>query len=398
MEKTKNRNGFTLEYKTVHPVAQRSQNLRERAMRTAGPSNPLEALRRAAETPERLSSEALIREAIDANFRQVASERTLAEYERELDHFALYLDSVRAVDFYSAKRKDIQLFMNHLKDKGGSRPAASRLSCSWCRDHGYPDGRDGRGWSASSRKGSLSAIRFLYNHFLLDDDLPEINPSFGIPTPRVINKAQWTPTRQEVKTLLEHRGTRRSRLLVHWAFYTPSRRQPFSDARWRDIDLDGGTWTLLGKGGKPDRFDMPTALVAEFRSYRKWILSQADKNSAIREALMDEETAFVFLTKNGRQVHAQQLAKELKRHGLDAGVGVFSIQKSREYPYGKTSKLSPHALRRAWAYLALNDPKAPQPIDVVSEVLRHSDIKTTRVHYARTKPERARSATKNFKL
>lgn len=44
--------------------------------------------------------------------------------------------------------------------------------------------------------------------------------------------------------------------------------------------------------------------------------------------------------------------------------------------------LSPHAMRRTWATLALNDDDEPQPIDVVSEVLRHSDISTTRRHYA----------------
>jgi integrase len=54
--------------------------------------------------------------------------------------------------------------------------------------------------------------------------------------------------------------------------------------------------------------------------------------------------------------------------------------------------LTPHALRRAWADHALNDPDDPVSIEVVSEVLNHKDISTTRRHYAGTKPERAKAA------
>lgn len=50
----------------------------------------------------------------------------------------------------------------------------------------------------------------------------------------------------------------------------------------------------------------------------------------------------------------------------------------------------PHSYRRAWATIALNEKELP--IDVVSEVLKHSDIATTRQHYAPTKSERARAA------
>ncbi|HSS42334.1 MAG TPA: hypothetical protein VLK37_07250 [Solirubrobacterales bacterium] len=59
---------------------------------------------------------------------------------------------------------------------------------------------------------------------------------------------------------------------------------------------------------------------------------------------------------------------------------------------GMTSRVTPHCFRRAWATIALNDEKNPTPIDVVSEVLRHKEIATTRRHYAPTKSDRARAA------
>jgi integrase len=57
-----------------------------------------------------------------------------------------------------------------------------------------------------------------------------------------------------------------------------------------------------------------------------------------------------------------------------------------------TSRVTPHCFRRAWATMALNDEKNPIPIDVVSEVLRHKEIATTRRHYAPTKSDRAQAA------
>ena len=398
MDKTTENNPIFLEYKTVKPIAKRSSDLSEKARKVSGAMTTLEDLQKAAESPERLSSASLLREVIDANLKQVGSQKTLRGYEADLEHFLEYIETVRNTDAYSAQRKDIHLFLNHMADKGGAKPAESRVFCSWCRDHGYPDGPSGQGWSPSSIKGALSAIRFLYEHFLRDDDLPDRDPSLGVAAPKVVIEPQWSPSRDEVKKLLAFRGTPRGRLLAHWMFYAPSRRRPFSDARWRDIDLEQGTWTLIGKGQKVDSFDLPPVLVREFKAYRRWILKEAEKNPDIAAALADEETAFVLLTRRGNQIHGQQLAKELKRHALNAGVGVVKIPKTREYPYGKTSKLSPHALRRAWARLALNHPRKPVPIDVVSAVLHHEDIDTTRRHYAPTKPERARAATRDFKL
>jgi integrase len=63
---------------------------------------------------------------------------------------------------------------------------------------------------------------------------------------------------------------------------------------------------------------------------------------------------------------------------------------------GLTSRVSPHSYRRAWATIALNEKELP--IDVVSEVLKHSDITTTRRHYAPTKSERARAALVGMRL
>lgn len=341
-----------------------------------------------------LSDDQLTAEAIAINHGDV-KEKTAARYEDHLVHFSQYLASVHGLDFYSAKSKHVRLFMSHLQQEGGAQPHAARLGCFWCKARGYPDGKEGKGWSASYRKSHLSAIKFLYRHFAAEEDLPDHNLAALVPAPKVVTTRGYTPTAEDVEKLHATPGSPMARLLIRWMFYAPSRRAPFVTARWRDIDFDQGTWDVVGKGDVADIFDLHPVLQRELRQYRRWQLSEAQRNSAIRDALSDEETAYVLLTRTGTPIHPSSINKLLKRHALKAGVGVMN-SKCTEAIDGKTSRLSPHALRRSWATAALNDQDVP--IDVVSEVLKHKDIATTRRHYAPTKPERARRALREMNL
>src|SRR6188472_49176 len=337
-----------------------------------------------------LSDEQLIAEAIEINHAGCGQEATLERYRDHLVHFSHYMASVHSKTFYTAKAKHVRLFMGHLAKSGGERPHSSRLRCEWCRTRGYPNGHSGEGWSASYRKSYLSAIKFLYRHFFAEDDLPDHNPAALEESPKIVLKRGYTPTREEIKRLLDAPGTPRARLLACWMFYAPSRRKTFSDARWPDIDLDQGTWEVVGKNGKVDVFDLAPPLLRQFRLYRRWQLAEAEQNPAIRDALADPETAYVLLTKHGKQTSPQTVTKIVNWHGIRAGVGLRKATGGADAVNGMTSRLSPHAFRRAWATIALNEEGTP--IDVVSEVLRHSDIATTRRHYAPTKSDRARAA------
>jgi hypothetical protein len=208
------------------------------------------------------------------------------------------------------------MFMNHLSKPGGPKPHDSRLQCAWCKTRGYPDGRSGPGWSPSYRKSYLGAIKFLYLHFLAEEDLPDLNPAALEQAPKVPIKLGYTPSSDEVKKLLECPGTPKGRLLAHWLFYAPSRRQTFSDARWRDIDLEQGTWRVMGKGDKFDIFDLAQPLIRALRLYRNWQLSEAQRSEAIRDALSDPETAYVLLTRNGRKTTPQTISKITKWHAV----------------------------------------------------------------------------------
>jgi integrase len=269
-----------------------------------------------------LSNEQLIHEAIEINHAAIGKDETLERYRDHLVHYSQYLASVHGVDFYEARKKHVRLFMGHLEKSGGSKPHDSRLRCEWCKARGYPDGRSGAGWSASYRKSYLAGVKFLYRHFLHEDDLPDHNPAALEQSPKVISKRGYTPNRDDIKRLLEAPGTPKGRLLAHWMFYAPSRRQTFCDARWPDIDLELGTWEVVGKNDQVDVFALAPPLLRAFRIYRRWQLSEAEKNPAIRDALSDPEQAYVLLTKNGKKTPAQTVYKMCRSHAVRAGVGI----------------------------------------------------------------------------
>jgi len=102
------------------------------------------------------------------------------------------------------------------------------------------------------------------------------------------------------------------------------------------------------------------------------------------------------MTRNGKPMTTTQIYKCLRRHGVRARVGLREAPSDWDASGGVTSKVTPHAMRRAWATTALNDEE--QPIDVVQEVLKHTEISTTRRHYAPTKSKRARDALVNMSV
>lgn len=343
-----------------------------------------------------LSNEQLIYEAISINHRQVGDEGTRERYRGHLEHFSQYLASVHRRTFYTAKSKHVRLFMVHLERKGGEQPHEDRLRCAWCRTRGYPDGRSGEGWSASYRKSYLSGIKFLYHHFQAEEDLPNHDPSALETSPKINHRLGYVLSRSEVATLLAAPGSPKARLIANWIFYAPSRRKTFADAKWTDIDMERGTWEVIGKGGKVDVFALAPPLLRELRLYMRWQLAEAERNPAMRDALSDPETAYVLLTKTGKRMTPMNVYKTLRRHAVRAGVGLRKAPSHWDSCGGMTSRVTPHALRRTWAVIALNEEE--EPIDVVSEVLRHEDISTTRRHYAPTKPERAQAALVGMRI
>lgn len=87
-----------------------------------------------------LSDQQLIAEAIETNHAGVGKDRTLDRYRDHLVHYSQYLASVFGLTFYSAKRKHVRMFMNHLSKPGGPKPHDARLRRAFGGWGGAPGG------------------------------------------------------------------------------------------------------------------------------------------------------------------------------------------------------------------------------------------------------------------
>jgi integrase len=347
----------------------------------------------------RPTTETLLDEFDVCGMEDIKNPATRAEYVRMARHFADFVCAFEH-DLISAQKKHVVHFKTHLQR---ADPQVQRLAqrCAFCQR----EGRAARAYSDSYVKRHLAAIRALYV-YLIDSGEVNFDPSATVKRPKVEAHRQYTPSREEVQRLFDYPGTARSRLLVRLAYFAPARRRELAGLRWADID-DGNIWRFQEKGDKQHGMKLHPELTRALRDYRRAQEIEAKRHPAMRAALDDPERAYVFLTKSGKPVTPGHLVRILKRHAVRAGVGVIEPTASAVDPStgvawdcidGKTSRLSPHALRRAWSSHALNDENDPVPIDVVSTVLNHKYVETTRRHYAFTDNDRAFDALMNRRL
>ncbi len=307
------------------------------------------------------------------------AETTRVAYRTHLREFAAWLVHPRttrttgAGSLIDARRADVARFMAYLQS--GDRYAAAKSP------------RLAKLPSASTRKSFLASVRRFYR-YLLSVELVESDPTYAIDRPKVRTRPGLTLTAEQLRALLDAPGAPRDRVQVYLLVYTAARMNEIRTLRWQEVDLDGRVMRLHGKGDKYRTIDIHPRLAPELRRYRIWQDEQAERNPAIREALARPETNFVLLTRNGRQLGDTAIYKQLMRRACLAGLFPLG-KKHREH----RSQVTPHALRRTFATLLLND---GHHIDAVADVLGHESIDTTRRHYAFSSSERRKATIESF--
>lgn len=307
------------------------------------------------------------------------AETTRTVYRAHLGEFARWLVHPRtrrasvSATLLEARRPDVARFMAYLQS--GDRYAAASSP------------RHAKVPSASTRKTFLASLRKFYR-YLLTVELVDVDPTYGIDRPKVRTRPGLTLTAEQVRALLDAKGNPRDRVQVYLLAFTAARMNEIRCLRWRDVNLDERVLRLHGKNDKYRTIDIHPRLAPELRRYRLWQAGEAERNDAVRAALKNPETAFVLLTRNGRQLADTAIYKQLMRRACVAGL----------FPLGKQhrehrSQVSPHALRRTFATLLLND---GHHIDAVADVLGHESVDTTRKHYAFSSSERRKATIEGF--
>ena len=207
-----------------------------------------------------------------------------------------------------------------------------------------------RGLSPKSLQRRLSACRSFYG-WLLKHGRISASPAAAIRAPKAPRKLPQVLDPDEAKALVEVPTDvplgLRDRALLELFYSSGLRLSELCALRWRDLDLDDGLVTVLGKGGKQRA--VPLGSFAR-NALREWRASTGAGNDAP-----------VFPGRNGPitpravQYRLRQLAQ---RQGL-------------------FKRVHPHLLRHSFASHVL---ESSGDLRGVQELLGHADISTTQIY------------------
>lgn len=208
-----------------------------------------------------------------------------------------------------------------------------------------------RGLSPKSLQRRLSACRSFYT-WLLKHGRIQANPAAAIRSPKAPRKLPQVLDPDEAKTLVEVPTDAplglRDRALLELFYSSGLRLSELCALHWRDLDLDEGLVTVLGKGRK--QRSVPLGSHAR-RALHEW---RASTGAA--------QDAPVFPGRNGGMITPR--AVQLRMRQLAQRQGLFK-------------RVHPHLLRHSFASHIL---ESSGDLRGVQELLGHADIATTQIY------------------
>lgn len=273
---------------------------------------------------------------------RAASEHTLRAYSNDLVQFVEFARHRGAADLAKVDRLTIREFLAHLRDGG--------------------DGGGLRSKSSLARK--VSSLRSFFG-YLVDRELLAANPAVAVrrpkrdqPLPRFFEEAG-------IERLLlapqgESFGAIRDRALLELLYSTGARVMEVVGADLDDLDVDGGTLRVRGKG-KKERMCMvgPPALEAlgPYLLRREEALREVGRSADRALFLSDRRGSRPFTRLTDRSVR-----RRFKQHLVEVGLDPLA---------------SPHAMRHSFATHLLH---RGANLRLVQELLGHAHASTTQIY------------------
>jgi integrase/recombinase XerD len=280
----------------------------------------------------------------------------------------LAVERGRAGNTVLAYRRDLASYEAWLVERGLSLPGVTDADVE-----AYVAFLRHAGRRPTSVARALSAVRSLHR-FLVDEGAVGADPTFDVASPRVPQGIPKALTEDEVTALLgavtgDDAGARRDRALLEVLYGTGVRIGEAVGLRLGDVDLEGHTMRVLGKGSK-ERV-VPVGRYAR-SALRAW-LSTGGRGVMVpvRWARRGDAEA-VFLNRRGGRLTRQ---------------GAWALVHHYGERVGLAGRLTPHVLRHSCATHMLDH---GADIRVVQELLGHASIATTQL-YTKVSPERLRT-------
>jgi integrase/recombinase XerD len=286
----------------------------------------------------RLAPAAVVRSYLDhlAVERGVAG-NTLSSYRRDLERYLVYLAAHRVTSLADVDAGTVSGFLAHLREGDAEHPPLS----------------------AASAARAVVAVRGLHR-FAVRDGLVEVDVARAVRPPAPPRRLPKAIGVEDVERLLEAAGfdgtplAVRDRALLETLYATGARISEAVGLAVDDIDLQGRSVLLSGKGGKQRRVPLGSFAAAALDAYLVRVRPALAAKGRGRPAL--------FLNARGGPLSRQSAWTVLRDTADRAGLG---------------SGISPHTLRHSFATHLM---EGGADVRVVQELLGHSSVTTTQIY------------------
>ena len=277
--------------------------------------------------------------------------------ERYLDH--LTVERGLSGHTVAAYRRDLRRYVAFCAQRGITTTTSvdEATVSGFVAASGAATHHDGIPYSTSSITRALSAVR-AFHRFCAAEGTAERNPASRVARPRPMRRLPRPLSVDDMRRLLDAPRTdtpagRRDRALLELLYGAGLRVSELVGLDVDDVDLDGATVRVLGKGGKERDVPIGRYAVDALRSYLR----------DGRPVLASRTSRFaLLLNSRGGRLSRQGATLVLERAARAAGI---------ERP------LSPHTLRHSFATHLL---EGGADVRVVQELLGHATVATTQIY------------------
>lgn len=271
-----------------------------------------------------------------------------------IDSFLSYLDNEKelSVNTLESYKRDIRQFDAYLKDHNLSLEKVTKTIIITYLIYLQKIGK-----ATSTISRNLASIRCFYQ-FMLHSRYIETDPSSNLESPKVEKKLPSVLTKKEVEQLLEQptpndaKGSR-DKAMLELLYATGIRVSELVSLSLDDIDINGGM--ILCKNSDSKVRSIPIGNIA-LKYLRLYI------NDFRKKLSPDAEDTALFLNFHGKKMTRQGFWKIIKYY-----TGKAKISKT----------ITPHTLRHSFAVHLIEN---GADLQVIQEMLGHSDISTTQIY------------------
>lgn len=258
-----------------------------------------------------------------------ASSNTIQSYQRDLKYLEMYLNKHNKVRIDQLGEKEIQAYLDELKQENKSAATISR---------------------------TLAAIRAYYQYLIKENKMTD-NPAKRIALPKIEKKAPRILSQDQINCLLDQPNRKdskgiRDRAMLELLYATGIRVSELISLKVSDINLQQG-YIMCRDGQKERTIPIGRTAVSALQAYL----------GEVRHILLrDSEDMTLFVNCNGYPMTRQGFWKILKTYAHSAKI---------------SEEITPHMLRHSFAaHLVQNGAN----LKSVQQMLGHSDISTTQVY------------------